>query len=189
MHCKFIHIITFTTLSTSHLTLPRNSPILSSTLPHCLSTALSVLSPSPPQHKVLVCQQTSMAFFITPRRSPFTSLHLPPLVSILILCDDIHTNFDLHALFSFSRCTYHICPLLSNDHISALNDLIDTHHPNIIALTEIWINNLINPSELANVTPSVTPYYQKIISDKTLGGGTAFLILDSISIILNPSHI
>ena len=50
------------------------------------------------------------------------------------------------------------------------------------------------PSELANATPSgytLLSYHRTTknpISDKTLGGGTAFLILDSISIILNPYH-
>ena len=53
---------------------------------------------------------------------------------------------------------------------------------------------IVNPSELANATPSggtpylVTPALQKnLISDKTLSG-TAFLILNSISIILHPPH-
>ena len=54
---------------------------------------------------------------------------------------------------------------------------------------------IVNPSELANATPSgytLLSYPRtKInhISDKTMGSGTAFLILDSIFIILNPTHI
>ena len=94
--------------------------------------------------------------------------HLPLLVSILALCGDIHTNPGPPAPF-FSLCTYNIRSLLSNDHISALNDLIETHHHNIIALTETWINKSSTPSELANATPSgyillSYPVLQKITS-------------------------
>ena len=99
-----------------------------------------------------------MAFFITPQRSQFTLLHLPLLVSILAFCGNIHTNPGPPTLSSFSLCTDNICSLLTNDHISVLNDLIETHHPNIIVLTEIWINKSSTPSELANATPFVTPY-------------------------------
>ena len=71
---------------------------------------------------------------------------------------------------------------------------IETHHPNIIALTETWINKSSTPSELANELHLATLYLvtpapkKNHISDKSLGGGTAFLILDSISIILHPPH-
>ena len=51
------------------------------------------------------------------------------------------------------------------------------------------------PSELASATLSgytqlscPRTIQKNLISDKTLSGGPAFLILDSISIILNPSH-
>ena len=87
-----------------------------------------------------------------------------------------------------------ISALLSNDDISAVNDLIETRHPNVIALMVTWINKSSTPSEVANASPSRCTLlsYPRItenhISDKTLGDGTAFLILDSISIILNPSH-
>ena len=93
---------------------------------------------------------------------------LPLLVSILALYGDIHINPDPPASSSFSLCTYNIRSLLSNDNISALNDFIETHHPNIIALTETWINKSSTPSKLANATPSglhpTYPYYNKITS-------------------------
>ena len=107
----------------------------------------------------------------------FTSLHLPLLVSNLVLCGDIHINFDPITLSSFSLCTYNT-HFLSNDHI----------------LTETWINKSSIPSELANATPfcyTLLSYYHTTNNrngDKTFGGGTVFLILDSISIIINPSH-
>ena len=119
----------------SRLALPRNSPLLPQPSPitsHCLVYPVS-LSTSTQQYSYLI--KLPLAFFITPRHSQFTSLHLL-LVSILALCGDIHKNPDHPALSSFSLCTYNIHSLLSNDHISALNDLIETHHPNIIALTE-----------------------------------------------------
>ena len=171
-----------------------------------LATCLSYLQPSPISSHSLChvflstsTQQYSCvnkllrAFFIIPRRSRFTSLHLPLLVSILPLCGDIHINPGPPAP-SFSLCIYNIRSLLSNDHISALNDLIETHHPNIIKLTETWINKSSTPSELANENPSgytLSSYPRTTKKShlwKTLGGGTAFLILDSISITLNPSH-
>ena len=178
----------------SHLVLPHNSPLLSSILlitSHCL-VCLVTLSTSTQQYSYLI--KLPLAFFITRRRSRFTSLHLPLLISTLALCGDIHSNPGPPVLSSFSLCTYNIRSLLSNDHISVLNDLIETRHPNIIALTETWINKSWTPSELANATPSgytilSYPHTTKHhISDKTLGSGTAFIILDSISIILNPSQ-
>ena len=117
---------------------PRNSPLLSPTLPlcsHCLVCRVFFFT-STQQYSYL--NNRPFAFFITPWRSRFTLLHLPLLVSILELCGDIHTNPGPHALYSFSLslCTYNIRSLLSNDYISYLNDLIEIHHLKIIALTE-----------------------------------------------------
>ena len=134
---------------------PQPSPI-SSILPissHCLVCSV-FLSTSTQQYSYL--NKLPLAFLITPRRLQFTSLHLP-LVSILVLSGDIHTSLSPPALSSFSLCTYNICSLLSNDHIYALNDLIETHQPNIITLTKIWTNKSSTPSELANATPSGYP--------------------------------
>ena len=61
-------------------------------------------------------------------------------VYILAICDDIHTNHGPSTLCPISLFTYNIRSLLSNDHTSALNDLMETYHPNIISLTETWIN-------------------------------------------------
>ena len=69
-----------------------------------------------------------------------------------------------------------------------------TDIPNIIALTETCINKSLTTSELPNATSSGYTLFsyprtkKNHISDKTLGGETAFLIHDSIFIILNPSH-
>ena len=149
LHFEFIHIITFSMFYTVHFLL----------VSLCLAIRLSYLQPSPISSHCLVCpvslststqqyfylNKLPLAFFITsitPWRSRFTSLHLPLLVSILALSGDIHTNSDPPALSSFSLYTYNICSLLSNDHMSASNDLIKTHHFNINALTEAWINKL-----------------------------------------------
>ena len=106
----------------SLLALPRNSPLLPPTLPpissHCLVCRVSVFT-STQQYSCL--NKLPLAFFITPHHSRFTLFHLPLLVSILALCGDIHTNPGPPTP-SFSLCTYNIRSLLSNDHISALND-------------------------------------------------------------------
>ena len=140
-----IHFLLVLVYLATRLSYPNPSP--------CLLTALFVLSPSSPQHNSTpVSTKLSLASFITSRHSRFTSLHLPLLVAILALCGDIHTNPGLPASPSFFLCTYNIRSLLSNDHISALHDLIKTHHPNIIALTETWINKSSTPSELGMLT-------------------------------------
>ena len=83
---------------------------------------------------------------------------------------ELHLNCpnEEDALSSFSLCTYNISSLLSNDHISALNDLIETH-PKIIALTETWINKSSTPSELAKATPSAytLPSYPRTTKKNT----------------------
>ena len=107
--------------------------------PHLLSLPCLSCLPLHLNPTVLLSQQLLLTFFITPRRSRSTSLHLPLLVSILALCDDIDTNPGPSAPSSFSLCTYNMRSHLANDHTSALNYLIETHHPNIIALTKIWI--------------------------------------------------
>ena len=140
---EFIHFVTFSMSYTIHfllvslylatrLSYHQPSPISSHFLCHVY------LSTSTQQYSCI--NKLPWALFIIPHRSRFTSLHLPLLVSILPLCGDIHTNPGPPAPSSFSLCTYNIRSLLSNDHISALNDLIETYHPNIIALTETWIN-------------------------------------------------
>ena len=99
------------------------------------------------------CLGTSVSYPSTPAHVSHIVAHLPLLISILAFCGDIHTNTGPPAP-SFSFCTYNIHSLLVNDHISALNDLIETHHPNIIALMETWINKSSTPSESAGATPS-----------------------------------
>ena len=150
----------------SRLALPRNSPLLPQPSPissHCLVWHVFLFIST--QHYSCL-NKLPLAFFITPRRSRFTSLHLPLLVSILALCDDIHINSGPSALSSYSLCIYNIRSLLSIDHISVLNNLIETHHPNIIALIETWINKSSTPlnwlMQLQLATPYlVTPALQK----------------------------
>ena len=84
-----------------------------------------------------------LPFFIIPRHSWFTLLHLPLLISILALCGDIHINPGPSTLFFLPLHLQH-----------TLFSLIETHHPNIIALTETWINKSSNPSKRANAIPS-----------------------------------
>ena len=75
--------------------------------------------------------------------SRVTSLHLPLLITTLLLCGNIQLNPSPRpfSISKFSLRTYNICLLLSNDYITTLHDLIDTRHSNLIALTEAWVNS------------------------------------------------
>ena len=79
-----------------------------------------------------------------------------------------------------SLCTLNIRSVLHPLHSAALSDLIDTHNPELLCLTETWIKPTTTAAELLNCTP---PHYSLIStprngSNKILssGGGTAFLV-------------
>ena len=135
-----IHIFTFSMsytihvllISVSHLRLSPLIPPTFSISSYCLVCPIFLFT-STQQYSYL--NKLPLAFFTTPRRSRFTSLHLPLLVSISALSGDIHTNPCPPALYSCSLFTCHICSILSNDRTSALNDLIEAPHPHVIALS------------------------------------------------------
>ena len=79
-----------------------------------------------------------------------------------------------------TNCTLNIRSILHPLHSAALSDLIDTHNPDLLCLTETWIKPTTTAAELLNCTP---PHYSLIStprngSNKILssGGGTAFLV-------------
>ena len=141
-----------------------------------------------------------LACVIFSQHSRVTSLHLPVLIATiatLLLCGDIQLNLDPPVP---SLCTYNIRLLLSNDHITSFHDLTNTHHPNLIALTDTWVNSSFTPSELANVTPqgyTLLSYPRtneiksksKQNSNKALCSGTTFPIKEPASIIPNPTSL
>ena len=139
----------------SRLALPHNSPLLPSTVPHHLSLPCLSCLPLHLNTTVRLSHQTSIDLL---HNTPALKVYIAQsslLASILAPCGDIHTNPGPQALSSFSLNTDNIRSLFSNDHISALNDLVETHRPNIIALTELpGGNKSSTPSELANATPS-----------------------------------
>ena len=72
--------------------------------------------------------------------------------------------------------------MLTPEHVTALNDLTDSHKPDIIALAETWIRSSTTPAELIDSTP---PGYSLFSAPRShtgnpfkpiLAGGTAFLI-------------
>ena len=73
--------------------------------------------------------------------------------------------------------------MLTPEHVTALNDLIDNHKPDI-ALTETWIRSSTTPAELIDSTPpgyslfSVPRSHTGNPSKPILAGGTAFLIIE-----------
>ena len=130
---------------------------------------------------------------IPSRRSRLTSFLLPFSFAVLILGGDIQLNPGPTPTTSFSLCSYNICSLTSNSHTIYLHDLIQTHNPDLIALTETLVTPLTTPSELASSTPpgytlaSFPRTTKKIGSDKILGGGSAFLIKDPTPFTINLS--
>ena len=76
--------------------------------------------------------------------------------------------------------TLNIRSILHPLHSAALSDLIDTHNPDLLCLTETWIKPTTTAAELLNCTP---PHYPLIGTPRngsneilSSGGGTAFLV-------------
>jgi len=74
---------------------------------------------------------------------------------------------------------------------TAISDLTDTRNIDVFALTETWITPSAIPSQLRNATPSgfflvshlrIAPANHSNV----VGGGTAFLLRDSVVIVKSP---
>jgi len=92
-------------------------------------------------------------------------------------------------------CTLNIHSLLNASHSAAVADLAISHDLDLIALTETWIKPNSTIAHLADSTPPGYSLYskhrplpKKFNLDNTLGGGVAFLVKDSHTIIsLTPA--
>ena len=132
----------------------------------CLATRLSYLESSPKSSYCHLCPVLPLHLNVTVLLShkifvgflpdtPALAVNNDPSFSPCFhLCTLWRHPYQSWSFFFFFLCTYNICSLLSKDHTSTLNYLIEIHHPHIIALTEIWINKSSTPSELDNVTLS-----------------------------------
>ena len=118
----------------SHIALSVNPSLLI-----CIRSCISLLHPSSFLTTMQMCthlHKRPLACVILFWCSWVPSLHLPLFITTLLFCGDIKPNPGLPILYQLSFCAYNIRLLRSNDHITALHDLADTHHPNLITLTK-----------------------------------------------------
>jgi len=73
----------------------------------------------------------------------------PRFFALLLLCGDIELN---PGPVNFTICTPNIRSILHPVHSAALSDLIDSHHPDLLSLTETFIKP-DTTAELINCTP------------------------------------
>ena len=138
-----------------------------------------------------------LAFFLTS-----TQKRLFPksytLLFLILLSGDIATNPGPPTLDSptFTLCTLNIRSLLNSLHYTAISDLAQTQHINLFALTETWITPSTTLAELADATPpdftlisTPRPVSPANLKQKIIGGGTAFLVHNSCTIISSSSQI
>lgn len=92
-------------------------------------------------------------------------------------------------------CILNARSILHPLHKAAIFDLVNTHHPHIVALSETWVRATTTPSELADATPSGFSLISQPRSNSncsndssTIGGGLAFLIKEPYTPLSGPSH-
>ena len=116
-------------------------------------------------------------------------------ISILILLSgDIQSNPGPISTHSrLNMCTLNIRSLTKPLHYTALADLAETKNIQIFALTETWINPNTTSAQLSDSTPhgftlisNPRPVPPTCISS-VVGGGTAFLIREPLTLISSPS--
>jgi len=121
-------------------------------------------------------------------------------VTLLIMAGDIELNpgpFESHKNSSyFSVCTVNVCSIMKPEHSAALFDLTDCHHPDVVAITETWLQPTATAAELGDITPRGYTLLSKPreTSDPTIdsntwkntGGGVAFLYKDALKDL--PTH-
>ena len=135
------------------------------------------------------CQQhahlnsTSSAFFFTrprTRRLVINQAHRP-LCAFLLLAGDIELNPgpSTDATTStrpFTICSHNIRSMTHIDHQTALFDLTDTHHFDLIALSETLITSDTTTAHLLDSTPSGYDLWSLPRAGIHCGGGVAFLL-------------
>ena len=183
-HCSLSHVVSFM-LSFHSILLPlwlHHSHSSTTPLPH-VNMVISTLSHwlfSWPLHKKDFPKSYTLRFLI-------------------LLSGDIATNPGPPTHDSpptFTLCTLNIRSLLNSLHYTAISDLAQTRHINLFALTETWITPSTTLAELAGATPpdftlisTPRPVSPANLKQKIVGGGTAFLVHNSCTIISSSSQI
>ena len=129
--------------------------------------AISKKTMSSFQHIFYLFYSAVFLLFARQRALRFRS---PLLLAFFLLSGDIELN---PGPANFTLCTLNIRSILHPLHSAALSDLIDTHNPDLLCLTQTWIKPTTTAAELLNCTPPPRKGSNKILSS---GGGTAFLV-------------
>jgi exonuclease III len=112
---------------------------------------------------------------------------------LILLSGDVESNPGPRPASSiFNVCTFNIRSLTNHLHYTALTSLAQTHNVDIFALTETWISPNTTSAELFDSIPHgfylvSTP--RPVTSSKTsiVGGGTAFLVREPLSLLSSPT--
>ena len=186
-HFSISFIITFCLI---HVVTSLNPPSITSTSPQSI---INHYTTATRQYGHL--QVIPLSFFLISSHQKSRCLYPKSYFLLLILLSgDIHLNPGPTSQFNI--CTLNIRSLTNQLHFTALADLALTHHINLFALSETWVTPSTTFSELSEATPPefslistprpVSPNNQK---KKIVGGGTAFLIHDSSTIVSTSSEI
>ena len=185
-HCSLPFIVTFCLI---HVVTSLNPPSITSTLPQSINNYTTATR----QYGHL--QIIPLSFFLISSHQKSRCLYPKSYFLFLILLSgDIHLNPGPTSQFNI--CTLNICSLTNQLHYTALADLAHTHNINLFALSETWVTPSTTISELSEATPPefslistprpVSPTNEK---KKIVGGGTAFLIHNSSTIVSTSSEI
>ena len=185
-HCSLPFIVTFCLI---HVITSLNPPSITSTSPQSFNNYTTATR----QHGHL--QIIPLSFFLVSSHRKSHCLYPKSYFLLLILLSgDIHLNPGPTSQFKI--CTLNIRSLTNQLHYTALADLALTHNINLFALSETWVTPSTTFSELSEATPPefslistprpVSPTNQK---KKIVGGGTAFLIHNSSTIVSTSSEI
>ena len=186
-HCSLPLIVTFCLI---HVVTSLNPPSITSTSPQSI---INNYTTATRQYGHL--QVIPLSFFLISSHQKSRCLYPKSYFLLLILLSgDIHLNPGPTSQFNI--CTLNIRSLTNQLHYTALADLALTHHINLFALSETWVTPSITFSELSEATPpefslinTPRPVYPTNQKKKIVGGGTAFLIHDSCTIVSTSSEI
>jgi len=146
-----------------------------------------------PLHLALICNGSIKKKSNSPYTlNIFSSLNLTSLI-LLLLAGDVELN---PGPKTFKMCTLNIRSLTNPLHYTAIADLAQTHKINLFSLTETWITSSNTLAELSDITPpgftlisTPRPAPSTNLKNKIVGGGTAFLLQGSSTILSTSSQI
>jgi hypothetical protein len=108
-------------------------------------------------------------------RSHLIKRYLPhSFLTILLLAGDVEPNAGPP---SFNICTSNIHSFFHPLHKTAILDLCDSVQPDVLALSETWIQSTFTPSELCDATPPSHSLLSQPRVGPSIAGDLAFLNL------------